>query len=181
MTLGESFLSMEDVASIGFASVGHDVRISRFARIYAPAQIHLGDEVRIDDFAILSPGDGEIRLAGYNHVGAGSMLFGTVRMEPWSTVSGRVGIYAVSDDFSVDGTTYPHANAPKRVVHRMPVVIGPRVVVGTGSTILPGVHISAGIAVGAMSLVTTSLVKPGVYVGSPARWLRSRTQGNAPA
>lgn len=170
MTAGESFLSTEDIARIGFAMVGQNLRISRFARFYSPARIHLGDEVRIDDFAVLSPGDAEIRLEGYNHVGAGSMLFGGVRMEPWSTVSGRVGVYGVSDDFSVDTTTYPHANVPQRVVRRTPVLIGSRVVVGTGSTILPGVHIAAGISVGAMSLVTKSLVTPGVYSGIPVDW-----------
>jgi galactoside O-acetyltransferase len=89
VTAGESFLSASDVAGMGLAAMGENLRISRFARLYSPARIHLGNDVRIDDFAILSPGEDDIYLEGHNHIGAGSMLFGGVRMKEWSTLSGR--------------------------------------------------------------------------------------------
>jgi galactoside O-acetyltransferase len=53
------------------------------------------------------------------------------------------------------------------------------VVVGTGATVLPGASIGDGIAVGAMALVRVPLLRPGVYVGVPARWLRERSAGSA--
>jgi acetyltransferase-like isoleucine patch superfamily enzyme len=50
-------------------------------------------------------------------------------------------------------------------------VLGDRVVVGTNATILP-VSICADVMIGAGSVVTSDIVKPGVYAGNPARWRR---------
>jgi galactoside O-acetyltransferase len=162
-----------EVARLGFAAVGRNVRLSRFARWYRPDRIRLGDEIRVDDFALLSPGSGGIELEGFNHVAAGVLVFGDLTMRPWSTLSSRVAIYGTSDDFGVDGHTYPHVDAGRRVVSAR-VEIGSRVVIGTGSTVLPGVTIVDGVSVGAMSLVTHSIDAPGVYAGVPVRWLRDR-------
>jgi acetyltransferase-like isoleucine patch superfamily enzyme len=51
-------------------------------------------------------------------------------------------------------------------------VLGDRVVVGTNATILP-VSICADVMIGAGSVVTTDIVKPGIYAGNPARWRRA--------
>lgn len=51
-------------------------------------------------------------------------------------------------------------------------VLGDRVVVGTNATILP-VSICADVMIGAGSVVTADIVKPGIYAGNPARWRRS--------
>ena len=50
-------------------------------------------------------------------------------------------------------------------------VLCDRVVVGTNATILP-VSICADVLIGAGSVVTADIVKPGVYAGNPARWKR---------
>lgn len=49
-----SFLSQKELEEIGFCSYGTNVKISRYARIYSPEKIKIGDNVRIDDFCILS-------------------------------------------------------------------------------------------------------------------------------
>jgi acetyltransferase-like isoleucine patch superfamily enzyme len=51
-------------------------------------------------------------------------------------------------------------------------VLGDRVVVGTNATILP-VSICADVTIGAGSVVTADIVKPGIYAGNPAKFLRS--------
>jgi acetyltransferase-like isoleucine patch superfamily enzyme len=51
-------------------------------------------------------------------------------------------------------------------------VLGDRVVVGTNATILP-VSICADVMIGAGSVVTSDIVKPGIYAGNPARWRRA--------
>jgi galactoside O-acetyltransferase len=167
-------MTPEELRHVGFAEFGRDVRISRMARIYRPNRISLGDEVRIDDLVVLSPGEGRIQLAGRNHIAVGCLLYGTISMAAWSTLSSRVAVYAVSDDFRFDATTYPHEGANSRRVLSEPVRIGSRVVIGTGSTILPGASVADGISVGAMSLVTNVLRRPGLYYGVPARWIRDR-------
>ena len=51
-------------------------------------------------------------------------------------------------------------------------VLGDRVIVGTNATILPA-SICADVMIGAGSVVTSDIVKPGIYAGNPARWRRA--------
>ena len=49
-------------------------------------------------------------------------------------------------------------------------------IIGTGSTLLPGVTLGEGCSVGAMSLINKSLPAWGIYAGIPARLLRPRSR-----
>jgi len=51
-------------------------------------------------------------------------------------------------------------------------VLGDRVIVGTNATILP-VTICADVMIGAGSVVTKDITKPGIYAGNPARYKRA--------
>ena len=51
-------------------------------------------------------------------------------------------------------------------------VLGDRVVIGTNATILP-VTICADAMIGAGSVVTKDITKPGIYAGNPARFVRA--------
>jgi acetyltransferase-like isoleucine patch superfamily enzyme len=48
--------------------------------------------------------------------------------------------------------------------------------VGTGAIIFPGVVISEGAAVGALSIVNKSLDSWGMFVGQPARKIKDRSK-----
>ena len=50
--------------------------------------------------------------------------------------------------------------------------IGNRVSIGSNATILP-VEICDDVVIGAGSVVTKSITKPGIYAGNPARLLRT--------
>ena len=50
----DSFYSRSELEHIGFATIGKNVLLSRKASIYSPAMISIGDNVRIDDFCIVS-------------------------------------------------------------------------------------------------------------------------------
>ena len=56
------------------------------------------------------------------------------------------------------------------------VVIRKHVVVGSGTTILPGVEIGEGSAIGSMSLVNKALGAWGIYVGIPCQYKRERSK-----
>jgi dTDP-4-amino-4,6-dideoxy-D-glucose acyltransferase len=171
-----SFLSRNEVSQLGLGAHGDAIHISRHARIYEPSRIRLGSHVRIDDFAVISPGSGRIYLAGHNHIAVGVLLFGSISIGAWSTVSSRTAIYARSDDFRFDAVTYPDTDDEtlRRTID-IPIAIGERVVIGTGCTLLPGAQVGSGISVGAMSLVTRPLLEAGLYLGVPARHRRSRS------
>lgn len=53
------FYSREQLEKIGFKSLGKNVLISDKSSIYSPENISIGNNVRIDDFCILSAGGGE--------------------------------------------------------------------------------------------------------------------------
>ena len=54
-----------------------------------------------------------------------------------------------------------------------PIEISDNVFVGCRCILLPGVHICSNVIVGAGSVVSKSIVKPGVYAGVPAKFICS--------
>ena len=59
-----------------------------------------------------------------------------------------------------------------------PVVIGKRCFIGVGAIILPGVRIGDDVVVGAGAVVTKNLESGGIYVGNPAKRVRSGIKMN---
>ena len=62
-----SFYTVEELSSLGLKSYGHNVLISRKCSIYGAVNITIGDNVRIDDFCILS---GNITIGSNVHISA---------------------------------------------------------------------------------------------------------------
>jgi acetyltransferase-like isoleucine patch superfamily enzyme len=174
-----AYYSSEELDALGLAVHGTDVLVSRKASIYCPEHIHIGNHVRVDDFAVLTCGpDEEIRIGDHVHVAAHAALFGGggIVIEDFVTVSGRTSIYSASDDYSGDVLTNPTVPAQFTGVIRQRVVLQRHVVVGAGSVVLPGVTIGEGSATGAMTLVNRNLNPWGIYVGIPAQLLRPRSR-----
>ena len=171
-----SFYTPEELAALGLKAYGRDVCISRKASIYGAEHISLGDHVRIDDFCLLS---GQITLGSYIHLAAGVLLFAGdagISIGDYSTLSSRCAVYALTDDYSGAAMTNPTVPEAYTHVTRQPVTIGRHVIVGTGSTILPGVNVGEGCAVGAMSLLSRDCEPWGVYHGIPAGRRRERSR-----
>jgi len=173
-----SFYSEDELRSVGFKTVGKHVLISRKASIYNPGAISIGDNVRIDDFCVLGGGSGLV-LGNFVHVACYCGLFAGsgIVMENFSGLSARVLVYSESDDYSGESLTNP--TVPERYKPKMKkgtVVLGKHVIVGANSTILPGLVIAEGAAIGAHSLVTKNCESWSIYFGVPARRLRRRSR-----
>lgn len=171
-----AFLSQSELQSMGFARLGRDVQISSRAVFYNPANIEIGDRSRIDDFCLLSAGEGGIRIGRHVHVACYCSLIGKklIELSDFSGLSSRVSVYSSSDDYSGACLTNPTVPERFRRVVDAEVCIGGHVIVGAGSVILPGVRIGTGSAVGALSLVRKSLPEFGVYFGVPAKRIGAR-------
>lgn len=171
-----SFLSEVEIREIGFISVGSNVMISRKASIYGADHIRIGSNVRIDDFCILS---GNITIGNHIHIAAYSALYGGVAgitLDDFSNISSRVCIYALSDDYSGTSMTNPMIPDAYKKIQNEPVYIGRHVIIGSGSTVLPGVRIMDGAAVGAMSLCKSSIHGWEICAGIPARTIKKRNK-----
>ena len=167
------FYTREELKKIGFKSLGENVFISDKTSIYSPEKISIGNNVRIDDFCILS---GDITIGNYIHIAAYCALYGNagIEMEDFTAISSRGVIYSGSDDYSGVCFTNPMLPLKYRNIINGKVLLKKHTIVGTGSTILPGVILEEGTAVGAHSLINKSTDDWGMYVGSPARRIKER-------
>jgi acetyltransferase-like isoleucine patch superfamily enzyme len=175
MILGDTYLSEEELRSVGFRSVGRHARIHKRASIYCPENISFGDHARVDDFAVIIA-TGPIYFGDYVHVPNFCFLGGTfgITLEDFSTLAPGVMIFSSSDDYS--GRALTNATVPRQFLggKKAPVVLQKHVIVGAGSVILPGCTLGEGASVGALSLVKESLEPWGVYAGVPAIRLKDR-------
>lgn len=173
-----AFLSVSELNKLGFVSVGENVLISDKASIYNPGKISIGSNVRIDDFCVLSAGEGGIFIGSYIHIAVFSSLIGAARIElsDFCNISSRVSIYSSSDDYSGETMTNPMIPMNLKNVRNGRVIIERHVIVGAGSVILPGVRLQEGVAIGALSLVNKECEAFKIYSGVPAKLLKDRSR-----
>jgi galactoside O-acetyltransferase len=171
-----SFHSSDALRDMGFLSVGENVRVSTKASIYGASRISLGANSRIDDFCVLSAGEGGIYIGRNIHIAVMCSLIGKGRIElhDFSGLSNRVSIYSSSDDYSGEYMTNPTVPEQYTNVDHRNVVLERHVIIGSGSVILPGITIGEGTAVGALCLVSKDLEPFGIYAGSPLKRIKAR-------
>jgi len=170
------FLSKSQLNKLNLKSVGNNVKISDKATFYNPTNIEIGDNVRIDDYCILSAGEGGIKIENYVHIAVFCSIIGNGRvvMEDFSGLSSRVSIYSSNDDYSGNFLTNPTVPSEHTNVSHGDVHLKKHVIVGAGSVILPNVVLEEGVAVGSLSLVTKSVDEYKIVVGNPAKVLKDR-------
>lgn len=171
-----SFYTREELEQIGFCHLGENVLISKHASIYGADHISIGNNVRIDDFCILT---GSIEIGNYVHISAYAALFAGeagIVLKDFVGVSSRCVIYAITDDYSGNALTNPMIPDFYRNVIGAKVVMEKHSLLGTGCSVLPGVTIGEGTAVGSMSFVNRPLDAWGVYIGIPCHRLKDRSK-----
>jgi len=171
-----SYYLEAELQSLGFRSVGEGVLVSRKASVYGAKNISIGNHVRIDDFCVLSAGEGGIFLGDYIHIGVYSSIIGggAMTLDDFVNISSRVSIYSSNDDYSGMAMTNPMVPARYTNVEVADVRICKHAIVGSGSVILPGITIGEGVAIGALSLVNKDCKPFGIYAGAPARRTNER-------
>lgn len=171
-----SFYSEKELQELGLKKIGKNVLISRKSSLYGCDKISIGDNVRIDDFCVLS---GSIILGNYIHIAVYSALFGGsagIEMKDFSGLSSRCVVYAESDDYSGEMLTNPTIPEKYVGVIRKKVILNKHTIIGSSTTILPGVVIGEGTAVGSMSLVNKSIGDWSIYAGIPCQRIKDRSR-----
>ncbi len=171
-----AFLSVEQLESLGFKSLGQDVLISDKASIYDAEQMEIGDNSRIDDFCVVS---GRVQIGRNVHIAVHCNVAGGsagVTFEDFSGLAYGCQVFSQSDDYSGRSMTNPTVPAEYKNENKSPVRIGRHCILGTYAVVFPGVEIADGTAVGAMSVVTKSTDPWSIYSGNPARRVKERKQ-----
>ncbi|MGE4170314.1 MAG: acyltransferase [Candidatus Margulisiibacteriota bacterium] len=172
------WLTQDQIQNMGFASVGNPVWLSDKASYYGTQNIRIGSHVRIDDFCVLSAGQGGIDIGHYVHIAVYTSLIGAapITLGNFVSISSKVAIYSSSDDYSGKAMTNPMVPTTFTQVNHAPVVLEKHVILGSGTVVLPGVTLKTGASVGALSLVTQNCKEFVSYLGSPARPVGHREQ-----
>lgn len=171
-----SFYDDKELESIGFERVGCNVKISRKCSVYGAQNIIIGDNVRIDDFCILS---GKIQLGNNIHIAAYSALYGGIDgivIEDFANLSSRVTVYSVSDDYSGETMTNPTIPDKYKNVQSAPVYIGRHSIIGSNAVVLPGVTVSEGSSFGSFSFINHDSEPWSINVGIPFKKIKYRSK-----
>jgi len=169
-----AYLTEAQLKSMGFKSLGENVKISGKASIYNADQIVIGDNSRIDDFCVIS---GNIKIGRNVHITPQCLVAGGqpgLVIGDFVALAYGVKVFTQSDDYS--GLTMTNSTVPKEYKNEImaAVQIGRHAIIGAGSVIMPGVEIGEGVSVGANSLVLSSAESWSIYVGSPAKKIKDR-------
>lgn len=169
-----SFYTEQELMQLGLKSYGQNVKISRNACFYGTKYISIGDNVRIDDFCILS---GHIELGNNIHIAAYTSLYGGndgIFIDDYANLSSRVSVYSVSDDYSGETMTNPMIPDKYKNVQSEPVYIGKHVIIGSTSVVLPGVKIAEGSSFGSFSFINRNSEEWSINVGIPFKKIKKR-------
>lgn len=170
-----SFYSVDELNTLGLKSFGTDVLISRKCSIYSPENITIGNNVRIDDFCILS---GNITLGSNIHISAYSALYGAmgIVMEDYTGVSPRSTIFSAMDDFSGEFLIGPVHPIEFTNVQGGEVILRKFSQLGANTIVFPSIEIGEGAVTGSMTLVNKTLDPWTVNVGIPVKKIKERKE-----
>ena len=170
------FLPEEDLRSLPFLALGHDVKIHERAIIMGIENISLGSNVRIDADCSLLASAGLISIGSYVHLGQGCYLSGAggISIEDFAGLSQQVNLYSASDDYSGGGLANATIPAEYLNLQVAPVVVKRHGLIGAKSVVLPGATVSEGTAVGALSVVRGMTCSWAIYSGNPAKVVAPR-------
>lgn len=162
------------LSQMGFRFLGKNVQISDRACIYNADQIEIGDHSRIDDLCVVS---GRVVIGKYCHLTPMCLVAGGtpgIFMSDFVTLAYGVKVFSQSDDYS--GASLTNSLIPKQYKQEIfrSVMLEKHTIVGAGATIMPGVTVQQGCAIGAMSLIIDSTEGWGIYAGNPAKRIKER-------
>jgi len=169
-----AYLTRQQLIAMGFKSLGRDVVISDKACIYNCDQIEIGDYSRIDDFCVVS---GQVKIGRNVHITPMCLLAGGtpgLLIGDFVALAYGVKVFTQSDDYS--GETLTNSTIPKKYKQEScePVKVLKHSIVGAGAVIMPGITLSEGTSVGAMSLVLKSSEPWSIIGGVPAKKIKNR-------
>ena len=148
-----------DLKSIGIRNVTCGARVT----IVQPSNLYecfLGDDVFIGPFVEIQKG---VRIGNRSRVQSHSFVCELVTIGEETVIAH--GVMFINDPYKIGAPARRNRDPYKETV------IGSHVAIGSHSTILP-VRICDRTVIGAGSVVTRDIERPGIYAGNPARLLR---------
>jgi acetyltransferase-like isoleucine patch superfamily enzyme len=150
-------------------------KIYELAKIINRQNLTIGINSQIDDFVFINAGKQTV-IGRFVHIASFCSIIGggEFYMDDFSGLSAGCRIITGSDDFLGGGLTNPTVPARYTNVKKSKIHIGKHAIIGTNVTILPGVIIGEGAAVGAGAVVRKSLEPWTIYAGADCKPIKKR-------
>ena len=138
-----SFYSEDELNDLGLKHFGKNIFISKKCSIYNAKNITLGNNVRIDDFCILS---GNITIGNYVHISAFNGLYGQygIKIGNFCGISPRCTLFSASDDFSGEYMISPMVDSKYTHLSKGLIEMCDYTQIGANSIIMPNITIKEG-------------------------------------
>lgn len=169
-----AWLTEEQLEKLSFKMLGRNVKISDKAALYNTELWEVGDNVRIDDFCVIS---GKVYFGRNVHIAIFCNIAGGtegITFDDFSGLAYGCHVFSQSDDYTGLKLTNPTVPAIYKKERKEKIYIGRHCIVGTNSIIFPGVAMAEGCSLGAMSMLTKSTEPWFMYCGIPAKKLKKR-------
>ncbi|WP_424493699.1 acyltransferase [Salinimicrobium sp. GXAS 041] len=162
-----------------FKEIGENVEIFEPISLIDEGKISIKNNSRLSEFTLIMGGLG-VYIGNYVHVANHVSIAGggVCIIEDFVGVCAGVRIITGSDDITGKGIPSPLVSDEFRSFYRSHVVCKKHSFIGTNAVIHPGVTIGEGAVVASGSLVTKDLEPWSIYMGAPARKIRSRNSEN---
>ena len=169
--------SINDLKNMGVTIYGKNIKISKFVNIYNPINLILHDNIRIDDFTIISC-KGPIEIFSNVHISAQCFISSTTKIifGNYTCISVGCRLFGGCDDFSGDYLTNPTIPKKYLKVTEGDIILKDHVLVGSNSIILPNVILEEGSSFGCFSLIKNNTEAWKVYGGIPIKILKNRSK-----
>ena len=169
-----AWLTEEQLINKSFKNLGRNVKISNKAALYNTELWDVGDNVRIDDFCVVS---GKVSFGQNVHIAIFCNIAGGtegITFDDFSGLAYGCHVFSQSDDYTGKTLTNPTVPAKYKKERKEKIHIGRHCNVGINSLICPGVVMAEGCSLGAMSMLTKSTEPWTMYFGIPAKKLKPR-------
>jgi len=175
--MATNYYLIDELKTLGITIYGTNINISKFVNIYNPKNLILHDNIRIDDFTILSC-KGIIEIGSYVHISAQCFLSSSTKIiiGNYSSISVGCKIFGSCDDFSGDYLVNPTIPLKYLNVKNGNIIISEHVVIGSNCVVMPNIIINAGVAIGANSFVNKTCLSWKIYAGTPVKIIKNRRQ-----
>lgn len=164
----------KSMVELTFKKIGEDVYIDPTSRIKHPSRISLGNHVAIDLGVYLST---SADIGDYVHIAPYVCIIGgldsNLSMGAFSGISAGSKILCGSDDFT-KGMMNPQIPIEYRCPKITTVTFEKFSCVGVNCVVMPGITLAEGSVVGSNSVLTKDTEPWTIYVGNPAKPVKTR-------
>ena len=165
--------TIDELIKLGIKVKGTNIQISKFVNIYNPKNLILHDNIRIDDFTIISC-KGNVEICNHVHISSHCLIISSTNiiLNDYSGISSGVKLFGSSDDYSGNYMSNPTIPSKYLNVKNGDIILEKHVLVGANTIILPNIIIREGTAIGAHALVNKNTESWKIYGGIPIKILK---------